>query len=143
MKIKNLEYFIDKICTIFTVSCNRNFKEENPATYPQPVFHYFVGKILDIDDKGILLQQWNSDKKLRSFFFLDHVISISEEELLNPQNPEDAKIIDQYKKINEKMSGEAQKKYEDLKNKQNEDIVIGENLNIDQLSSLSEKIKNG
>ena len=41
------------------------------------------------------------------------------------------------------MSGEAQKKYEDLKNKQNEDIVIGENLNIDQLSSLSEKIKNG
>lgn len=97
----SLEYFKDKICTIFTVPFNRDFKSENPKTFPQPMFHYFVGRVLEVDSKGLWIEQWNSKKKLRSFFFFDHVISICEEEILNPNDPDDSKLIEDYKKANE------------------------------------------
>lgn len=97
----NLEYFTNKICTVFTVPFNRDFKSENPNTFPQPMFHYFVGRVLEVDSKGIWLEQWNSKKKLRSFFFFNHIISICEEEVLNPQDPNDSKLIEEYKKANE------------------------------------------
>ena len=101
MKIRQLEYFLEKVCTIFTIPTNRDFKSENPTTFPQPVFHYFVGKVLEIDEKGVTLQQWNNNKKLRSYFFMQHVVGISEEEVLDPNRPEDAKVIEDFKKINE------------------------------------------
>ena len=103
--MKNMAYFVDKICTIFTVPTNRDFKNENPATYPQPVFHYFVGKILNVDDEGIMVQQLlNGNKKLKSYFLFAHIIGICEEEVLDPKKPEDAKVIEDYKKINENIT---------------------------------------
>lgn len=102
MKSEGLEYFVGKICTVFTVPTNRDFKLENPQTFPQPVFHYFVGKVIEVSSKGIFIEQWNSDKKLRTFFFADHIISISEEEILDPSNPKDLKLIEEYKQVNEK-----------------------------------------
>ena len=137
--MKNLEYFVDKICTIFTIPINRDFKEENPTTYPQPVFHYFVGKILEADEKGILIQQWNSNKKLRSFFFIEHIVGICEEEVLDPTRPEDAKIIEDYKKINENSVQNVEKQYEQLKEQQ-KIIKENPNLDIDSLMNLSKKI---
>lgn len=129
---KKLDYFLNKICTIFTKQINRDFKAENPTTYPQPIFHYFVGKILEIDNKGILIQQWNNNnKKLLSYFFIDHVISICEEEILDPNDPKDAEVIDNYKKLNEKASDQINNKFEELKNKNDIDslIEISENIN--------------
>lgn len=102
MKSEGLEYFVGKICTVFTVPTNRDFKLENPQTFPQPVFHYFVGKVIEISSKGIFIEQWNSDKKLRTFFFADHIISISEEEILDPSDPKDLKLIEEYKQVNQK-----------------------------------------
>ena len=101
MKTKQLEYFLGKVCTIFTIPINRDFKAENPTTYPQPVFHYFVGKVIEIDEKGVFLQQWNNNKKLKSYFFIEHIVGISEEEVLDPTRPDDAKVIQDFKKINE------------------------------------------
>jgi hypothetical protein len=139
MKIKQLEYFLGKVCTIFTIPINRDFKAENPTTYPQPVFHYFVGKVIEIDEKGVFLQQWNNNKKLRSYFFIEHIVGISEEEVLDPTRPDDAKVIQDFKKINEKAIDQTEKKYEELK-KQRETINNAE-IDIDMLSKLSDKIK--
>jgi hypothetical protein len=115
MKIEGLEYFVGKICTIFTVPTNRDFKSENPQTFPQPIFHYFVGKIIEISTRGILIEQWNNEKRLRTFFFIDHIISISEEEILDPSDPKDLKLIEEYKQVNEKTMKKATDHVEELK----------------------------
>jgi hypothetical protein len=122
MQMNGLEYFVGRICTVFTVPTNRDFKSENPQTFPQPVFHYFVGKVLEVGQKGIVLEQWNSDKRLRTFFFLDHIVSISEEEILDPSQPKDKEIIEGYKKTNENSMKEVQDGVEDLKGSKYVDI---------------------
>lgn len=139
MKNKNFEHFINKICTVFTIPVNRNFKEENPTTYPQPIFHYFVGKVLEIDEKGLLLQQWNNSKKLKSYFFIDHIVGICEEEILDPKRPEDAKVIEDYKKMNENAIQNAEKHHEELKEQQKL-IKENPNLDIESLMNMSKKI---
>lgn len=128
MKIEGLDYFVGKVCTIFTVPTNRDFKSENPQSFPQPVFHYFVGKVIDVNSKGICMEQWNSDKKLRSFFFIEHVVSISEEEILDPSNPKDLQIIEEYKKTNENSFKKATQNVETL-NKSKGEFIDLESLN--------------
>jgi hypothetical protein len=120
MKTENLEYFIGKICTIFTVPTNRDFKAENPQTFPQPIFHYFVGKVLEANSKNILIEQWNNDKKLRTLFFVDYIVAISEEEILDPSNPKDLKLIEEYKQVNEKTMKKANEQVENIKKQQQE-----------------------
>jgi hypothetical protein len=122
MKPQGLEYFVGRICTVFTVPTNRDFKSENPQTFPQPVFHYFVGKVLEVGQRGIMIEQWNSEKKLRTFFFLDHIVSISEEEILNPSDPKDRELIEDYRKTNEAVAKGAQEKAPPAKSSKYVDI---------------------
>lgn len=96
--IKNLQYFIGKMCTIFTHPINRNFKEENPKTYPQQEYIYFVGVVEEVDSQGILITQPTTG--LKSYFFLQNLIGIAEEEVLDPQDEKHAKIIDYMKSGN-------------------------------------------
>lgn len=140
MKIKDLEYFQGRVCTIFTIPTNRDFKSENPNTFPQPVFHYFVGKILEINSHGVTLEQWNNNKKLRSFFFLQHIVGLSEEEILNPNDPKDAKEIDSYKELNKKAPEKAEKQLEKLKEQR--EILKDQEINIGELSNLSDSMMN-
>jgi len=137
MKIEALQYFVGKICTVFTVPTNRDFKSENPQTFPQPVFHYFVGKVLEVNAQGISIEQWNNDKKLRTFFFMDHIVSISEEEILNPSDPKDMEIIKEYKKTNDNSMKKANEKVEELK-KQREELSKNPYVDIGTLSNLAE-----
>jgi hypothetical protein len=134
--MKGLEYFIGKICTVFTVQTNRDFKSENPQTFPQPVFHYFVGRVVEVNQKGVMIEQWNNAKKLKTFFFIDHIVSISEEEILNPSNPDDKQIIDEYKRINETYAKKANENLESLK-KQQESISKNPYIDIDSLANLA------
>jgi len=134
--MKGLEYFIGKICTIFTVQTNRDFKSENPQTFPQPVFHYFVGRVLEVSPRGIMIEQWNSPKKLRTFFFTEHVVSISEEEILDPSDPRDKEIIDEYKRINEASAKKANENLETLK-KQKESLSKNPYIDIGSLAELA------
>ena len=122
MKSEGIEYFLDKVCTVFTVPTNRDFKSENPQTFPQPIFHYFVGKVIEVSPKGICLEQWNSEKKLRTFFFTSHIVSISEEEVLDPSNPNDLQTIEEYKKTNESSMKRAQENVDSLKKSKYVDI---------------------
>jgi hypothetical protein len=122
MKPQGLEYFLGKICTVFTVPTNRDFKSENPQTFPQPVFHYFVGRVVEVNHRGICIEQWNNAKKLRTFFFLDHIVSISEEEILDPSNPKDREIIEEYKKVNEDSAKTVSQTVESVKNQKYIDL---------------------
>jgi len=128
--MNSIEYFVGKICTVFTVPTNRDFKAENPQTFPQPIFHYFVGKVLEVNQRGVLIEQWNSEKKLRTFFFMNHLVSISEEEILDPSRPTDLEVIEEYKKANDFI-----KKAADLKKPEKDDYI-----NVNALSSMAEKV---
>lgn len=106
MKSTDLKYFVGKPCTIFTPPINRNFKEENPQTYPEPIFIYFIGVVESVTDQGLFLQQvanTGSKKPLKTYFFLDKILGIAEEESLSYEDPHDAEII---KKIKEKTEEE-------------------------------------
>jgi len=128
MKNQNLQYFVGKVCTIFTHPINRNFKEENPQTFVEQPYHYFVGVIDSVDDHGVMVTQVFSG--LKSYFFLAGLISIAEEEVLNPENEDDAKIINELKTANENVR-ETIKTFE---TKQNEFV------NVDALSDLLKSI---
>ena len=136
MRIEGLEYFVGKICTVFTVQTNRDFKSENPQTFPQPVFHYFVGRVMEVNSRGVCVEQWNNEKKLRTFFFMDHIVSISEEEILDPSNPKDKQVIEEYKKTNESSLKKANDNVEMLK-KQRESLAENPYLDIEDLSSMA------
>lgn len=108
-----LEYFIGRVCTIFTTPTNRNFKEESPKTYPAPLYQYFTGMVESIDDQGILITQVMSKERQKSYFFIQNVIGIAEEMPLNPEIPEHAEEIRQIKsKLNKDIP--AQKNHNEL-----------------------------
>lgn len=89
------EYFVGKVCSIFTTPHSRDLHLEDPDTYPSTLYRYFVGEIEKVDANGVLLR--NMAKSLRTFIPLDKVVAVAEEEVLDPENPEDAKIIERYK----------------------------------------------
>lgn len=130
--MSGLDYFVGRICTVFTVQTNRDFKSENPQTFPQPVFHYFVGRVIEVTPKGVFMEQWNSVKKLRTFFFTDYIVAISEEEILNPSDPKDKEAIEEFKKVNENSAKRASENVEGLKKRQGNPYV-----DIDALSGLA------
>ena len=91
------KYFIGKLCTIFTVPINRDFRSENSQNYPQALYKYFMGVVEALDRDGLLLTQATTG--LKSYFFREQIVAIAEEELLDPNNPEDAKIIAEYETV--------------------------------------------
>jgi hypothetical protein len=89
---ESLNHFINKPCTIFTVPINKNFKDEKEFMV------YSLGTIESVDEKGIILKHLARNTK--SYVFLDKIISINEEEVLDTSKEEEAKLIEKYKKIN-------------------------------------------
>jgi len=84
-----LKYFLGKPCTITTIQINFRFKEEQ-------MMDYFMGIVEDIDDHGVLVV--HPLTKCKSYIFFPHVVSICEEQILYENNPEHAKIIEEYRK---------------------------------------------
>ena len=76
-EIANL--FVNKICTIFVNKINRNFDEEQNV-------NYFVGKILEINKDGILIE--HIANKCKSFFYLHSIIGIAEESFIAHESNE-------------------------------------------------------
>jgi len=126
--MNNLQHFIGKVCTVFTLPINRNFKEENPKTFVEQSYFYFLGVIESVDEDGILVTQHETG--LKSYFFKPNIVGIAEEEVLYPDNEQDAKIIDKIKEVNSELSN---KKYEPSSNK--------EVVNPDELMSMLKNIK--
>jgi hypothetical protein len=105
---KKLQYFVGKVCTIFTRQINRNYKEENPATFLEQMFHYFVGVVESVDEDGIMTTQVQGGQK--SFWFMDNLVGIAEEQVLHPEKAEDAEIIQKYKAMKPETLPESMKK---------------------------------
>jgi hypothetical protein len=89
----NLKHFVGKICTIFTVPINRDYQKENPETYPQQLHAYFMGVVESVDQHGIMLTQLLTGKK--SFFYHSAIVGIAEEELMDPNDPANKKVIEE------------------------------------------------
>lgn len=97
--LKQLQYFVGKVCSIVTTSMNRSFDEKISR-------EHFVVLVQEIDDGGLWgTHPYNSD--LVSFFNLDHVISIHQEEVIDPNNPEHAEMIREFEqKTGKKVEGD-------------------------------------
>jgi len=92
--MKDLQYFIGKLCTIFTTPMNRDFQSEAPHDYPKALYKYFMGVVESITPNGILLTQVSTG--LKTYFMRPQIVAIAEEELLDPENPEDAEAIEKF-----------------------------------------------
>ena len=92
--MQHLDYFIGKICTVFTSPINRNYKEEQ-------LHNYFLGIVESVDEVGISLKQLTGN--LKTFLFLRNIVGIAEEEVLDPDNPEDAETIGRLKEAARKQ----------------------------------------
>lgn len=93
--INQLTELVGKPCSVFTSPINRNFKEENPQSYPKQVYCYFVGILQSIDENGVVLQQLTTG--LKTYIFSSSIVAIAEEEMLDPDNAKDAEIISSIK----------------------------------------------
>ena len=82
--LKNLEYFVGKAVTIITGPINRDFDERQKCDY-------FVGVVASVDSMGLMTQHPITGCK--NYYFYSQICSISEEQVLDPEDPEDAKLI--------------------------------------------------
>jgi hypothetical protein len=122
----NLKYFIGKACSIFTTVSQRDLRAEDSKHYPASYLKYFLGVIESLDEDGILLTQ--ASRGLKTFIMKDHIIAIAEEQVLDPDNPNDAKQIqdalaniekieDNYPKKSQYLDPDAMKKLADNLNR--------------------------
>jgi hypothetical protein len=79
---RTLEYFKNKIVTIFVGPINRNFEEKDSI-------NYFVGRLTEVDDNGIWYQHIGN--MCMNFVFFNQVVSISEEQIKPKQKIEEPK----------------------------------------------------
>src|SRR5687768_11238527 len=93
---KKLQYFVGKVCTVLTVPINRDFRSENPATYPEPLFLYFLGVVESLDETCVVLRQVQSGRK--TCLMMDKVVGVAEEEVLDPDDPKNAAVMKQFDK---------------------------------------------
>jgi len=88
--LEHLQYFIGKVCSIVATSMNRSFDEKISR-------EHFVVIVREIDADGIWgTHPYNSD--LVSFFSLEHVISIHQEEVIDPTKPEHIEMIKEFER---------------------------------------------
>ena len=97
--LEHLQYFIGKVCSIVTTSMNRSFDERISR-------EHFVVLIQEIDSDGIWgTHPYNPD--LVSYFNVEHVISIHQEEVIDPSNPEHIEMIKEFEqKTGKKVQGD-------------------------------------
>ena len=82
--IENLKYFVGKAVTIITTPINRDFDERQKCDY-------FVGVVEAVDEIGILTQ--HPVTGCRNYYFYGQICAISEEQVLDSANPDDAAMI--------------------------------------------------
>lgn len=148
MKSEYIEQFVGRVCTILTRSLNRDFKQENPNTYPEQVFHYFMGMVLGVDEHGIMIEQVMTQEHLRSYFFFHSIVGIAQEQVLDPNVAEHAREINEIKTVNEEMRKQATEQSKQPKQPTKGPVVVGEVgpqgqfIDTQAMSSLSKDMKN-
>ena len=102
--MSQLEYFNGKIVTILTTPINRNFKEEaaalgKPKLFPANLMDHFVGRFESYDALGVMLAHPDAAVGTKAYYFLDKIVGIVEEQELNPDDPQEAELIEKYKAL--------------------------------------------
>lgn len=114
--IENLQYFVGKVCSIVSTSMNRAFDERISR-------EHFVVLIRDIDSDGI----WGThpyNPALVSFFSLEHIISVHEEQVIDPDNPEHAEMIKEYEqKTGKKVQGDLKNSPQPIPSQENSQLL--------------------
>lgn len=87
--IKYLEYFVGKVCTIFVTEMPKHFTA-------QQFNDYFVGYVESANDDGVM--SVHPITGCKNFFPYAHITGISEEQVLDPSQPEQAQLIEELKK---------------------------------------------
>lgn len=80
----NKKYFIGKVCTIYVTQTNRSFTD-------QQFVDYFVGIVESIDSDNVITK--HPITGCINFFNKDHIIAICEEQVIYPENEEQATEI--------------------------------------------------
>ena len=93
-----------------------------------------MGAVEFVNEHGIMMQQVTTG--LSTFVFMNNVVSISEEEVLDPENENDAEMIEKYKKDAEQI-----KKQYNTQGKDDAQAESSEYLNVDSMSDLSDMIQ--
>lgn len=83
-----LQDLIGKVCTVSTVEVNFRFK-------PEQMMDYFMGTVEAVDDEYIWLR--HPQTKCLSAIARKYLVNIAEEQVLYENNPQHAKIIEEYR----------------------------------------------
>jgi len=100
--MSQLKYFEGKIVTILTTPINRNFKEEAEAVgkstlFPANLMDHFVGRFESYDSLGLTLNHPDPTIGTKAYYLFDKIVGIIEEQELNPNDPQEAALIEKYK----------------------------------------------
>ena len=95
--MKDLQYFVGKLCSVFTTPMNRDFQSEAPHDYPKALYKYFMGVVESVSPHGLLLTQASTG--LKTYFYHNQIVAVAEEELLDPNDPEDASVIEKFQPV--------------------------------------------
>lgn len=86
--IKSLEYFVGKACTVFVTGMPKHFNHEQ-------FNDYFVGVVESANEDALVTVHPITGCK--NYFPYAHIMGISEEQVLDPSQPEQAKFIEDLK----------------------------------------------
>lgn len=96
--IKKLQHFVGKVCTVIMPGINRGFTEEQARDH-------FVTLITEINEDGVF--GTHPYGQTVNFYSLNQLISIHEEEVLYPNDPQHSKVIEEIeKKIGRKIESD-------------------------------------
>ncbi len=88
--VEFLKHFAGKVCTIVTVGeLNFKFKYEQ-------MLDYFMGVVKDITPQGVFIEHIQT--KCLTFIAFPYIVAITEEQVLREDDPEQKKIIEEYRK---------------------------------------------
>lgn len=96
-----VKQFLGKVVTVIAGPINRNFREEaqlnnTPERYPMNLLDHFMGRCVYADAQSIVIQ--HPFIGTQTWFNLNQVVCIAEEQELDPDNPEHAAAIESYQK---------------------------------------------
>jgi hypothetical protein len=80
----NLNYFVNKFCTVIVQSINRNYNEEQNNAY-------FLGRVLIVTEEGVIIE--HPSTKCRTFFNMKNIIAIAEEKVYLGSEKEIADMV--------------------------------------------------
>jgi hypothetical protein len=86
-KPTTLNHFLGKVCTVL-VSRIASFQDNMT---PEVATQTFTGVVNNIESRGVCITDLTT--KTKNFFFIDHIVGLREEQILDPNDPNDQREI--------------------------------------------------